>query len=129
MKLQTITLVLLAVLSVQASCRQNQKSVPGCYKGRLEVKGLCQNYTIKVVSGTIDPALVQAKWTDETTGKEYENVFALGNPCVFPERLNAGDEFWFLIDNSGKQDCIRCMAFYPTPEKKLNIRIQSEPCQ
>lgn len=93
------------------------------YKGKLEIKGICMNYTINVPGGSIDPSLVEANWTDESTGQSYKNVFKLGSPCTFPAELNAGDEFEFTIDTTADKDCAVCMAYYPTPSKNLSIKV------
>lgn len=93
------------------------------YKGKLEIKGICMNYTISVPDGSIDPSLVEANWTDESTGQSYKNVFKLGSPCTFPAELNAGDEFEFTIDTTADKDCAVCMAYYPTPSKNLSIKV------
>ena len=81
------------------------------------------NYTIRLVEGEPDTTMVAAKWTDESTGKSYDNVFALGSPCTFPASIREGDEFYFSIDSTTKQDCAVCMAYYPTPAKKLKIKV------
>lgn len=99
------------------------KNTGTIYTGKLQVKALCMNYTLSVTEGTIDPSLVEASYTDETTKKTYTNAFGLGNPCNFPASIKEGDEFKFVIDTAGKKDCAVCMAYYPTPGKKLSIRI------
>jgi len=91
------------------------------YKGRLEITGICMNYTIKLIKGKIDSSKIAANWTDDATGKSYTNVFALRNPCNFPAYIKQGDEFYFYMDTSAKKDCITCMAYYPTPPKKIPI--------
>ena len=93
------------------------------YKGRLEIAGICMNYTIKLLQGNIDSSKIAANWTDETTGKSYTDVFRLDNPCNFPATIKQGDEFYFYIDTSAKKDCITCLAYYPTPSKKLSINV------
>jgi hypothetical protein len=100
-----------------------KKNVTGKYKGRLEIKGICSNYTIKLLEGNIDTSKIAAKWTDEVTNKSYTNVFALGSPCRFPKNIEQGDEFYFTIDTSAEKGCIICLAYYPTPLKKLPIRV------
>jgi len=100
-----------------------KKNVTGKYKGRLEIKGICSNYTIKLLEGNIDTSMIAAKWTDDVTNKSYTNVFALSRPCRFPKNLEQGDEFYFTIDTSAEKGCIVCMAYYPTPSKKLPIRV------
>lgn len=117
------------IVAVAAFACSNQKpsTSPTCYKGRLEVKGICSNYTIGLVKGRMDTAKLLSTWTDETTGKEYSNVFGLGNPCNFPSRLNAGDEFYFTLDTV-RGACAVCMAYYPTPSRKLYVKVLDGPC-
>lgn len=93
------------------------------YKGRLEVAGICMNYTIKIVEGTIDTSKTEANWTDEVTQNQYTNVFRLGNPCDFPATIKQGDEFYFTIAASKDKECAVCMAYYPTPVKALSIKV------
>ena len=101
--------------------KKNKEEVK--YKGRLEIKAICSNYTISLLEGSIDGSRIAASWTDETTKKTYKNVFALGNPCSFPSALAQGDEFYFVIDTAKAEDCIVCMAYYPKPEKALPIKV------
>jgi hypothetical protein len=94
------------------------------YKAKLEIKAICMNYTLRLTQGSLDTSQVVAAWTDETTGKSYQNVFALGNPCTFPPAIELGQEFSFVIDTSKEQkQCAVCMAYYPTPPKKLFIKV------
>jgi len=109
------------------SCK-NQQLPPGCYKGKLEIKALCMNYTISIQSKSFDTSMVVADWTDESTGKNYQNVFELGSKCNFPDSLQAGDEFYFTIDSTSVQNCSVCMAYYPTPSKKISIKVLNAPC-
>jgi hypothetical protein len=59
-----------------------EKAAANCYKGRLEVKGMCANYTIALVEGDLD-ASRSSFWTDETTGKSYRNVLLWAVPATF----------------------------------------------
>lgn len=86
------------------------------------------NYTISIQSKNFDTSMVIAEWTDESTGKLYKNVFGLGSRCTFPDSLQAGDEFYFTIDTTSVQNCAVCMAYYPTPAKKLSIKVLNAPC-
>lgn len=81
------------------------------------------NYTIALLEGNIDSSKIVKTWTDETTNKVYSNVFALENPCNFPAGIKQGDEFYFVTQVAVKEPCAVCMAYYPTPEKKLSIQI------
>ncbi len=119
-------LSLLSTLVLSASKCGSKKTPEGIYKGKLEIKALCMNYTISVNS-PIAADLVTDNWTDETTGKSYRNVFSLASRCTFPSTIEAGDEFYFVLDTTAIQDCAVCLAFYPTPDKKLSIRVVEKP--
>jgi hypothetical protein len=94
------------------------------YKAKLEIKAICMNYTLRLVEGSIDTTLISGNWMDETTHKSYQNVFALGNPCTFPATIEQGQDFNFVIDTaSAQKQCAVCMAYYPTPPKKLFIKV------
>jgi hypothetical protein len=94
------------------------------YKAKLEIKAICMNYTLRLVEGNIDTSLISGHWMDESTHKSYENVFALGNPCTFPSTIEQGQDFNFVIDTaSAQKQCAVCMAYYPTPPKKLFIKV------
>jgi hypothetical protein len=111
----------------QEKCSDESKK-DGCYKGRLEIKGICSNYTIKVLEGRIDTSKVAATWIDENTGRTYTNVFALDSPCSFPADIEQGDEFYFTLKEERDKDCNVCMAYYPTPPKRLFISVTKTPC-
>jgi hypothetical protein len=101
----------------------NKKDTSPKFKGRLEVAGICMNYTIGVLEGNPGADKIESKWTDEVTKKEYTNVFRLGNPCDFPPTIKQGEEFYFVIDTSKGKECAVCMAYYPTPSKALSIKV------
>ena len=107
------------------NCKKKKAEQPakGFYKGRLEIKAECMNYTISIQSNNFDADAVEASWTDETTGKMYKNVFGLKSRCNFPVSMNQGDEFYFTIDSTSVQKCMVCLIYYPTPEKKLSIKV------
>ena len=115
------------ILTVSADKCGNKKktetTTPTTYKAKLETKALCMNYTLRLLEGDIDTSLIAASWTDESTGKSYTNVFGLGSPCTFPSNIEQGDDFYFQIDTSQKQECAVCMAYYPTPPRKLSIKV------
>jgi hypothetical protein len=111
------------VLTVSADKCGKKKTETGKYKARLETKALCMNYTLRLLEGDMDTSLITASWTDESTGKSYNNVFALGSRCTFPTNIEQGDDFYFVIDSTQKQECAVCMAYYPTPPKKLSIKV------
>lgn len=112
---------LLTVSAVNCGAKKNTAATT--YKGKLETKGICMNYTLRVTEGNIDTSLINTSWTDEVTGTTHANAFGLVNPCDFPETIKQGDEFYFVIDTSAHKQCAVCMAYYPTPTKKLGIKV------
>ncbi len=118
-----ILLSCLSVLSISAGDCGNKNKEELKYKARFEINGICSNYTMSLVEGTLDTSLIVARWTDETTNKSYTNAFALANPCSFPDTINLGDEFYFSIDTAKPKDCMVCMAYYPKPHKALAIKV------
>ena len=125
MKLLLILSVILITGMSADGCDEKKKETVR-YKGRLEIKAICSNYTIKVLEGDIDTSMIQANWTDEHTNKAYTNVVGLGNPCKFPATIQQGDEFYFTIDTSKQEGCNVCLAYYPTPAKKLLIKVEDK---
>ena len=110
---------ILATLILSNSDCSHKETV---YKGRLEIKGICLNYTIAVLEGDMDTSKVVANWTDENTGKSYTNVFRLDQPCNFPDNIDVGEEFYFQIDTVEKE-CTVCLAYYTVPQKGLAIKV------
>jgi hypothetical protein len=121
MKTLIIATILLSAIGTKDGCRKSRDNI--AYKGRLEIKGMCMNYTIKLLAGNLDTSLIDRKWTDENTNKSYTNVFALGSRCSFPASIEQGEEFLFTIDSTTVQNCSVCLAYYPTPSKHLAIKV------
>jgi hypothetical protein len=118
-----ILLSVIFILTVSADKCGKKKTESGKYKARLETKAICMNYTLRLLEGNIDTSLIVADWTDESTGKAYKNVFALGSRCSFPSNIEQGDDFYFVIDSAERQECAVCLAYYPTPPRKLSIKV------
>jgi hypothetical protein len=118
-------LSLFALTIFGLSC--NNKIIPadGVLKGKLVISEICSHYVVQVTSGKLDTAYVTNGWADEKRNKTYDNVFTVGNRCGFAKAgLKEGDEFEFSFDkNPAPEDCLVCMAFYPTPPKRNVIRI------
>jgi len=113
--------VITTLLLSNSDC--SKKKDNATYKGKLEIAGICMNYTIRVLEGAVDTSAIVSAWTDETTGRTYTNVFKLGNPCDFPSSIRQGDEFYFTLFTGEEKECAVCMAYYPTPHKALSIRV------
>jgi len=121
--LRIFFLSIIFLLTVSAeNCNKKEKSGE-VFKGKLEIKAICMNYTVKLTEGNIDTSKIAGAWTDETTKKQYSNVFALENPCNFPDSIKQDDEFYFTMDTASTKACMVCMAYYPIPGKKLPIKI------
>ena len=127
MKLLFVISSFILLSAAGKSCKEELPA--GCYKGKLEIKAECMNYTLSIQSKSFDTSMVVANWTDETTGKIYKNAFALGSRCTFPDSIKAGDEFYFTIDSTTRQDCSVCLMYYPTPQKQLSIKVLNAPCR
>lgn len=119
MKIYSLIPAVILLVVGATKCKDNSSAL----KGRLEVKGMCMNYTIKLLEGKLDTALYVSEWKDETTGKTHSNVFALGSACTFPSTIKESDEFYFTIDSTYKPDCAVCLAYYPKPSKSIAIKI------
>jgi len=116
-----LTLVIVFCLTA-THCKKDKES-SGYYKGRLELKGVCMNYTIKILEGNIDTSLIESTWTVPNSNITYQNVFRLGSVCDFPPDINQGDEFYFKIGNRNILGCVVCDAYSPTPRKQLSITV------
>jgi len=113
---------LVFVFAINADKCKNKENET-VYKGRLEIKAICMNYTIKLLEGNLDTTQVVATWKDESTGKIHTNVFALGSVCSFPSTIKEGDEFYFTIDPDPVRNCAVCLAYYPKPPKSVAIKV------
>jgi hypothetical protein len=122
-------LILLGLILMAWSCKTVKPDRAPCFKGRLEIKGACMNYTIKLLEGKLDTTLLVKNWTNESTGKSYSNVFKLGSRCSFPEDILEGQEFYFVLDTTTIQNCAVCMVYYPVPEKQLSIKVLPGACK
>jgi len=121
MKKFILTPFVFILLVTTDKCKNKKEN--SAYKGNLEVKGMCMNYTIKLLEGSIDTSKLVAEWKDESTGKIHNNVFALGSVCNFPPTISEGDEFSFTIDTSYISNCAVCLAYYPKPSKSIAIKV------
>ena len=106
------------------SCNKSSDTSIACFKGKLVLKGICMNYVIQIIEGDIDKSLFESSWQNPVTNTSYQNVFGLESICNFPSTINEGDEFYFTIPKNPKaQTCAQCLAYSPTPSKKINIEI------
>ena len=121
MKVYILAPLVFILAATTNKCKNKNENAS--YKGKLEVKGMCMNYTIKLLEGNIDSSKLVAEWKNEVTGKTHNNVFALGSVCNFPSTINEGDEFYFTIDSTYVSNCAVCLAYYPKPAKSIAIKV------
>mgnify|MGYP001808143426 FL=1 len=94
-----------------------------CYSGKLVKKGICMNYVIEVLDSEFNKDLIEIIWVDEFSDKEYQNVFTLASVCDFPNDIVEGEIFNFSVLENYNELCVVCLAYTPTPEKSLSIRL------
>ena len=132
-----LLLALILFTTVSGTCRNTtgsnssagkQAGTGTCFKARLEIKGICMNYVIKVLEGDTAALKLEREWKDESDGKVYTNVFALGSVCSFPD-MAEGTEFYFTLTAKEDTQCNVCMAFRPVPSVKNNIIVSQTPCR
>jgi hypothetical protein len=123
--------ILILLVSVQfIACDKNLESTnillpdSTCYKGKLVLTGLCGNAVVQVLDDRMDTLYFEKTWKDESTGIVYNNVMGNLNFCSFPRDIKEGQEFYFSINPSiPVDDCARCKAISPSPEKRQYIQI------
>ena len=108
------------------SCETEKKtteSLETCFTGKLVKKGICMNYVIEVMDENFDKNLIEINWLDDSSNQEFQNVFTLASVCDFPNDIMEGDIFNFSVLENYNQQCAVCLAYTPTPEKSINIRL------
>jgi hypothetical protein len=110
------------ILTLTSSTCNKSAQSKTCFKARLEIKGICMNYTFTLLEGDTSVVKVIPQWTNEDNNKTYKNAFALSSPCGFKD-MKEGDTFYFVMGKNSNQDCMVCEAYYPTPPAKNNIKV------
>ena len=93
------------------------------FTGKLVLKGICMNYVIQVNDDNFPSNMIEKNWTNEFSEIEYQNVSALKSVCDFPESIDEGDSFNFIIDNDKEILCPVCLAYSPVPRKSVSITV------
>lgn len=122
----------LIVLLVILGCNKDEIDDREIFIGKLVVKGICMNYVIQVNDDNFPSSMLEENWStnwinndgsDEFSEIEYQNVFALKSVCDFPESIDEGDSFNFVIDNDKDILCPVCLAYSPVPRKSVSITV------
>ena len=115
-------LLVIAVSALFFACATRpQTDTMVCFTGKLVKRGICGQRVIQLISDPQGGIGFAQNWTDSLAHRSYENVFTVGNPCLFPATINEGETFSFSLTNAPDSNCIRCMAFTAVPEQKNNI--------
>jgi hypothetical protein len=112
--MKTKLFIFLVVATVMGCSEENTRNDVGCVQVKL-VKTLCGQAILEI----LDPGYFDKgqSWVDES-GEEYINVFSTLFPCNFNQTLNPGDEFVIqFTDKVAEENCARCKALLPGPEK------------
>lgn len=120
MKYFLIPLILLPLLAFQ--CWKNMDWP--VYKGQLAIAGICGNYTVVLLEGDLSPDLYENTWVDPQTNIRYSKAFRLANICDFPATIQEGQEFYFTTESTPSNECVTCLAVYPTPSKAIDIKVR-----
>lgn len=115
---------ILMIFLVLSACNKNElyNCESEVYRGKLLIKGICMNYVIQLVDGDLDASLYEKQWTNPFDEQSYTNVFALESICTFPSSIEEGEEFNFVL-NEETQNCAVCLAYSPTPNKGISIKV------
>ena len=118
---------LILISFIMFSCNDDsgliKEPISNTFLGKLVKKGICMNYVIEVNESDFPQDMIEKKWTDESSNKEYKNVFRLESICDFPESIKENDSFNFVIDNDKENLCAVCYAYTPTPDKSVSITV------
>ena len=124
-KLILLTGLILAFTCSKEDNREN-------FTGKLVLKGICMNYVIQVNDDNFRRNMLEencnTNWinndgSDKFSEIEYQNVFALKSICDFPETIEEGDTFSFVIDDDKENLCPVCLAYSPVPRKSVSITV------
>ena len=108
-------------------CNKADQPAVEYFKGKLVLQGICMNYVIQIVEGSVNPTLFEQSWVNPFTNTNYKNVFGLASICTFPSNIKEGDEFYFTIPkNPVAQTCAQCKAYSPIPAKTISIEIYNK---
>lgn len=123
-------LILLTGLILAFACSKEDNRET--FIGKLVLKGICMNYVIQVNDDNFPSNMIEENWStnwinndgsDEFSEIEYQNVFALKSICDFPETIEEGDTFSFVIDDDKENLCPVCLAYSPVPRKSVSITV------
>ena len=81
------------IILLNISCNKSNDTSVACFKGKLVLKGICMNYVIQIVEGSVNPTLFEQSWVNPFTNTTYQNVFGLESTCTFPSSIKAFNRF------------------------------------
>jgi hypothetical protein len=116
------SLLICITLALFMGCSPKPQNMPtSCFKGRLVKRGICGQRVIQLMSEPTESIVIARNWTDSMSGKKYQNVFTVANPCDFPAEIKEGEDFTFSLTTTPGSGCITCYAYTPVPKEGNNI--------
>lgn len=119
--MKNVLSILVVLVLVMACSPKPQNALTSCFKGKLVKRGICGQRVIQLLSEPAEEISMARNWTDSMSGKKYENVFTVANPCDFPAAIKEGEDFTFSITTTPGSGCITCYAYTTTPRENNNI--------
>ncbi|MEO8172178.1 MAG: hypothetical protein ABI581_03810 [Sediminibacterium sp.] len=121
--MKNIVYTFFLLIGISACSPKPQNAITSCFKGRLVKKGICGQRVIQLLSEPVDAIPMARNWTDSMSGKKYQNVFTVANPCDFPAAVKEGEDLTFSITTTPGSGCITCYAYTPVPGENNAIVI------
>jgi hypothetical protein len=111
------------MLQLSACNRKYTENVaPPIFTGKV-VKSICGHVMVQFVNDSV--ALGQFGWADPMdSGKVYDRVFKVANPCTWGKTDTASNiSFRLIAPNGAGQNCTMCLALTSTPDTAYYIRV------
>ena len=115
--------LLFLMIFIISCTTEDEIDVSDVFNGVLVKKGICMNYVIQVNDSNFPEELLEINWVDEFSEISFTNVFTLESVCDFPTNIEEGQTFRFFIDINKDNNCPVCLAFTPTPSKRVSIDV------
>lgn len=112
----------LVMLQLCACSRNGVEAPERVYAGKV-VKDVCGNIMVQFTNESV--TFGQFGWNDPMdSGKVYDRVFKVANPCTWGKRDTSSNIVFRLIaPNSTGQNCAMCLAFTSTPDTAYHIKV------
>jgi hypothetical protein len=123
MKYLIFSVLGVSMLHLSACSRRCTEDVAGpVFTGKV-VKSMCGHIMVQFANESV--TLGQFGWADPMdSGKVYDRVFKVANPCTWGKKDTASNiTFRLIAPNSAGQNCAMCLAFTSTPDTAYHISV------